>query len=304
MGAGQRDGGADVTSLADLIEDTRRHLYSGRPETLNQIAACDGSTTTVTLNRTLSNVAAGTILSVGLEAMHVWSVTDQQAGTLEVLRGHLGSTAAAHGENEIVRVAPMHTDFAIFRALNAEIAALSGAGIFRMKTLDLTTSTDGSRTYDLATDVLDVYDVRADPDIAANTWPSVSSWTWLPDMDATEFPSGRALRIDSSVPWDRPLRVVYKAALAPLETLADDVEAVGGLRASAHDIPPLGAAWRLTAPAEVERNRTDRQGDSRRAEEVPPGAKLRSPLGLQQVRQQRIAEELLLQQRLYPSRGR
>lgn len=292
-----------LTAL-DLVNETRRHLYSGRPETLNQIAACDPTTQTVTLNRTLSNVGAGTVLSVGLEAMHVWSVIDQQAGTLEVLRGHLGSTATAHGENEIVRAAPMHTDFAIFRALNAEVAALSGAGIYRMRTLDLTSSTDGSRTYDLADDVVDVYEVYADPDVASNTWPRVSSWTWVPGLPTTEFASGGALRIDSAVPSDRPLRVRYKAALSPLTALTDDVEMVTGLRPSAHDIPALGAAWRLTAPAEVERNRSDRQGDSRRAEEVPPGAKLRSPLGLQQIRQQRISEELRLQQRLYPSRSR
>lgn len=294
--------GATAGTAGHLIEETRKHL--GAPETLNTIEAVDATATTVTLARTLRNVSAGTLLSVGLETMYVWDVIDTSARTLEVRRGHANTVAVEHDAGELVRVAPDHTDFEILRAINAELRALYGTGLFAMRTTDLTTSATGVRTYTLPADAMDVYDVLVDYDLNANTWPRVSSWTWLPDLPASEFADGKALRLDSAVPSDRPLRVLYKAAFTPLEFDTDDVEEVTGLRASAHDILPLGAAWRLTAGDEVERNQTRRQGDSRRAQEVPSGAKLRSSLGLQGARQQRIREELLAQARLYPSRSR
>lgn len=294
-----------MTTTAGLIEETRSHL--GLPESLNQLADSGGASwsavaTTLTLARDLGPISQGTVLSLGLEEAYVWTA-DSAAKTVEVRRGHGGSTATTQPNSGLVRVS-RYSDFAILRALNAEVRALSGAGIFQVKTLELATSATGSRTYDLAADVVDVFDVRVDYDGTANTWPRVASWTWMKDQETSEFTSGVALRLDSAVPTGRPLRVVYKAALsAALAALADDVTTTTGLRESAHDILPLGAAWRLVAPAEVERNQTFRQGDSRRAEEVPPGAKMRSTLGIQQIRQTRIAEEMRNQQRLYPSRS-
>lgn len=290
-----------MATTRDLIAETRSHLRD--PETLNELAALDATQTVVTFQRATKGVSEGTLLSVDLETCYVWSV-DTAAKTAEVRRGHEGSTAAIHTAGALVRVGPGHSDFAILRALNAEIRALSGMGLGPVKTLALTTSSTGVRTYNLATDVIGVVDVRYDADSTGNEWPQIHSWTWLPDMPTAEFAAGNALRLDAPVPSGRPLRVFYKAPLVTLATLADDVATVTGLAASALDIPPLGAAWRLTAGAEVERNQTHRQGDSRRADEVPPGAKMRSTLQLQQARDARIREEKANLAREWPSRSR
>lgn len=293
-----------MTTALDLIETARRSLLAGSGEGLNQAdTVASTSATSVTLLRALSGVTEGTVLSVGLEAMRVWEVTDEAARTLEVLRGYGGSTPATHASGDLVRVNPPHTDHAILAALNDELRSLSGAGLYRVRTLDLTASAAGAFTYNLASDVEGVLDVRVDIDSASNAWPRVQSWTWLADMPTSEFASGNALRIDTAVPSGRPVRVFYRAALGTLSALSDDVLTTTGLRASAHDIPPIGALWRLTAPQEVERNQTQRQGDARRAEEVPPGSKMRSTLGLQQLRQSRIREELANQSRDWPSRS-
>lgn len=290
---------------ADLVEATRRYLLSGAGETLNKISgALDATSTTVTLARELRNVAAGTVLSAGLESMYVWDVTNLASRVLEVQRGYGGSTATTHADGSLVRVAPEFTDFAMFAALNDDIDALSSAGVYRRKTLDLTASSTGVRTYNLAADVLDVYDVRYDAENVGNQWPQVASWTWQPDISATEFPSGAMLRLDSPVPAGRTVRVRYKARLTRLATLTDDVAAVTGLPATALDIPPMGAAWRLAAPAEIERNSTRRQGDSRRAEEVPAGAKLRASAGLAQRWQTRVGAERMALARIWPPRSR
>lgn len=284
----------------DLIEETRRHL--GAPETLNQLAALDASQTTVTFQRTVKGVSEGSLISVDLETLYVWSV-DSAAQTAEVRRGHQGSTPAVHVAGSLARVSPGHTDFAILRALNAELDALTGAGLHAMVAVSLTTS-ETTRAYDLVAEMSDVYAVAFDADSDANTWPEVTSWAWHSTADTVEFPSGNMLRLDTPVPSGRTLRVLVKAPLGRLTALGQDAEATTGLRASALDLPPLGAAWHLVAGTEIERNQTLRQGDSRRAQEVPPGAKMRSTLQLQQRRQQRLREELANQARLWPSRSR
>lgn len=292
-----------MTTTSGLVEATRRHLLSGTRETLNQSAALTSSATSFTLSRTLANVAAGSVLSVGLESLYVWSVTDGPGKVVEVQRGYEGSTPASHALGDLVRVNPPHTDFAILQALNAEVASLSGAGLFRMRTLDFTTSAAGVRAYDLAADVVSLYDLRVDSDSTGNEWPRVHSYALMQGSLAGEFPSGYALRLDEAVPGGRPARLWYRAALGSLSTLADDVETTTGLLPSAHDLPSIGAAWRLTLPAEVARNQTQRQGDSRRAEEVPPGAKVRSAAGLAEMRRQRLHEEIANLTRRWPLRS-
>lgn len=280
-----------ATLASDLVSETRRHLLSGAPETLSQINAVNASATTITLARDLRNIAAGATLSVGLETMYVWAVTNEASRTLEVLRGHQGSTVAAHATGDLVHVNPPHTDFAIFTALNAELDSLSDQGVYAMKTLDLVASSTGVVSYDLAADVLDVYDVAYDDSGVENDWPRVASWSWRGNFPTTEFASGAMLRLDSPVPAGRPIRVLYKAALAHLTALTDNVVTATGVPASALDIPPLGATWALTAPSEVQRNQTQRQGDSRRAEEVPQGAKLRASTLISARYQRRVREE-------------
>lgn len=284
-----------MTTLSTLVDRTRSRILSGVGETLNTLAAVNASLTTVTLQRTPArNVQPGTIISAGLEDMYVWDVV-ASTGVCTVIRGYLGSTAATHSAGEIVRINPPFTDAQIVTAMNEELASLSGQGIFRMRTLDFTTSSTGVRSYDLvgvsASDFLEAYELRYDVDSTANTWPLVRDFRIVPGALASEFPSTLMLRVDQAVSSGRAARLLYKARLGLLSALADVVETVTGLEPSAIDLPMLGAIWRLTMPEEIARNRTRSQGDTRRAEEVPPGAKLRAPAGIAQLRARRLDEE-------------
>src|SRR5205823_3419532 len=89
----------------------------------------------------------------------------------------------------------------------------------------------------------------------------------------------------------QPLRIKYKAAFGQLTALTDDVLAVTGLHAEAHDIPPLGVIERLVPPREIRRNFTEAQSEPRRATEVPPGAVGQSATRISAYRMRRIAEE-------------
>jgi 3-hydroxyisobutyrate dehydrogenase-like beta-hydroxyacid dehydrogenase len=67
----------------------------------------------------------------------------------------------------------------------------------------------------------------------------------------------------------------------------DDV----GLVSTAEDLPPLGAAMRLLAGLEAQRNLIDTQGDTRRAGEVPAGSITQALRNLAAIRQQRLTAE-------------
>jgi hypothetical protein len=286
-------GAADT--VCDLVELVRREFLPDAGENLNVLAApVDAVTTTWSFTYELGQIAEGALLSCGFEAVRVWSGGNLASKTAPVLRGYLGSTAAAHSAGDLVRVKPDVTDAQILRAINDELGRLPRLGIYRVADVTLVASSTGARTYDLATDVLNgdsLLEIRWDRDSAANDWPLIRDADLLPDMPTSEFPSGWALRLNSSVGVGRNIRVRYRAAFSQLPaTCTANVESTSGLPGHAHDLLVLGAALRLTAPGEIPRNRTRAQGDTRRANEVPPGAKLRAPLRVEAEYRARVQE--------------
>lgn len=301
-----------MTTTADLISDTKRHLHGMQREGMNKLAApaVEGATT-LTFQYDLAGIQAGAYLSIGLELFYVWSV-EPSSKTAVVEPGQLGSTASEHDQGDIVTVNPKFPDFQIFKALNDDLADLSSplSGLFAMRSLDLTGSAARSG-YDLAGlagELQDIYEVRyRNGDGTSgylNDWTTVGSWELASDVDTTAFPSGHALFIHESIPSGRTVRVRYRTGFAPLASLTDDVAVVTGLPESALDLPPLGAAMRLVAPREIKRNFTEAQGDSRRAEEVGPGAVASSMRGVATVRAQRLAAEQAKLARNFPLRFR
>lgn len=291
-----------MTLASDLVADTKRHLLSNTREVMNKLdGAINASAADVTLAFTSGLPTAGSYIEVDLEMMYVWSVAGQVA-TVE--RGQLGSTATTHDDAALVTINPRYPAFAVFKALNDDIRSLSAPanGMFAVRTLDLVA--DGATGwYDLtgATDVLDVLSVRHEV-FGTDQWVNLTNWE-ISNVAGAGFASGSALRITDGLALGRTIRVLYKASFDPLVTLADDVESVTGMPEGTHDIPSLGAAMRLVAPREIDRNDTKSQGDSRRAEEVGAGAMLSSIRGIAGLRQTRINDEVSRLMQLHPDRG-
>lgn len=283
--------GSDVSTTADLVSECERYLYAGTREQHNRLeGAHDASTTTFTFEFDVT-FSAGVTLAVDLEVVYVWSVTST---TAVVERGWAGSTAAAHADAAIVTVNPKFSKFSILEAINSDLADLSSPvnGLFQMKTVELTYNS-AIRGYNLTsvTDLLDVYEVRYDETGPSKTWPRVKSWTLKRLSETDDFASGNALVLHEPGQSGQQLRVLYKAPFASLTALADNVQTVAGLSTYADDIPSLGAAFRLLSVREGARNFFEVQGETRRAEEVPPGAQLRGASGLVGLRQDRVVKE-------------
>ena len=294
-----------MTTLQDLVSESKRHLLSQQREPLNKLqTTITNSATTLAFTYDLTSLQAQSYVEIDLEVMYVWSV-DASAKTAVVERAQVGSVAAAHSAGAVVRVNPKFPDFAIVKALNDDLADLSSPanGLFAVRTVDITSS--GSKVgYDLTgtTGLIDIIEVRYDERGGYRSWPVVPSWSLARGVDATAFASGLTLNLHSGPTSGRTVNVLYKGAFSPLVNLSDDVLTVAGLPLTAHDLPPLGAAMRLVAPREIKRSFPEAQGEPRRAQEVPPGAVGGSYRGLMQLRATRIQSEANRLVAHYPTR--
>lgn len=289
-----------MTTSLDLIEATgselnlnsRRQLY----DILNGTITNSAATLVVTddTNATTGPIQPGSVLEIDLEKMLVRS---RVTTTITVLRGQFGTTAAAHTNGAIIRIDPLFGYFDRLQAINNELDALSSPenGLFAVATpLELTYNAS-VQGYNLTgvTDVQKLLHVAIDTPGSAKNWVRIppSRYRLVRQGETDDFASGFAVILYEGGSSGQQLRVVYATKFTRLSTLADDVQSVAKLPATANDIPPLGAAMRLVYPTEVARNFTRSQSDPRADERVPAGAKLRSAAGVTALRDRRISEE-------------
>lgn len=297
-----------MTTVDATVDAVLGHLLDGQREARNVLTTTlDDNDTSVVLDHHPRGAQEGARVSIDFEDMYVFN-TDVASQTLTVLRGDAGSTAAAHTSGAIVWVNPKWSRFQVLRAVNAELAALPARGVVGFATLDLTFSAPVAG-YDLdgltPDDVLDIYEVLADQPGPATHWRPISSWRLVRDAP-DDFPSGLGIVLNESGYPGHTVRVTYKTrftAATPADG-GDDLTEVAGIDANAHELVALGAALRLLAGREVRRNQLGAQPDTRRAEDVPPGASLQSSRGLQAVYDEELKAVKADQNRRYPSRGR
>jgi hypothetical protein len=116
----------------------------------------------------------------------------------------------------------------------------------------------------------------------------------------SDFASGFALVIDGYVDQGRTVRVVYKAPFTRATATTDDLATTCKLPSTANELLYLTAAVSLVYPREIKRNFTETQGDTRRANEVPPGANLGAARGWEAKRLSLLNGEIRRLQRKFP----
>jgi len=291
-----------MSTAATIIRQARRDLLSGLVEERNRLQdAMDASTTTLTVVADGKGIREGAVIEVGNELMYVWGFT---AGSAEVERGYDGSTASAHAAGATITVKPRFPNKMLFDHLNDDITDLSSPtnGLFQIKVLER--QYNGSdRAIDLTgvTDIISIHEVRWK--YQNDEWPQVRRWRLSRNANTTNFASGLMLILDESVQASA-MRIVYKAPFSPLTLFTDDITTVAGVPASLSDVLRMGVQLRAMVGREIKRNFTESQGDTRRADEVGPGAVQASWRGLAALRAQRIEAEQARLSQQYPQRIR
>ena len=300
------------SSVQTLLDRTLAYLNGRTRPVRNKLNGAIGITdTTLTLAYDPKLLTANSVLSIGLETLHVW---ETQGKVVTVERGMDGSTALTHDDKSIIHVDPEYTAWSIFDAINQELLALSSRGVWQIKSVDLTL-VDGTVGYDLASDVIKVLDVSWQDPTDSSRWTELQGWDLVRNLDTTTFPSGTALMVPAQWRewWSRTrygtfpgkipvaVRVRYAAPLGTLSTGFDDV-ADTGIPDTAVDILPLGAAIRVGAGRAVQRVQVGAQPDPRDAQMVRVQDVLNAWAALRQDHDRRISEEADRLARQFPYR--
>lgn len=291
-------------TVSTLLEDVRRLLYTNSRDQLDKLAtAVAEDAIVIPLRYGVNTVQTGSLLSIDLEEMYVWDVSGKN---VTVQRAQFGTGSTAHAEGALIYINPRFPNYHIFQAINNTVRAMSGEGLYRMMAVDIVWS-PGTTGYNLpvTVDPSSIYAIRRKADSAganSDSWPVVHNWSLERNMDTGEFASGYALFVNDAAVSGNPLRVFFKAPFNTFSSTTDNVLNVSGIPVLMHDVISLGAAIRLAAPREIRRNFDEGQGDTRRANEVPPGANLNAYAGLAVQYRQRILQEMTRLSRQYPDR--
>lgn len=290
-----------MTTAATVIDRTLRQLLSGTVEARNKLASTiNSSATSVTTTYSLESLRAGQVFEIDSEMFYIWEA-DTATKTLTVQRGYNGTTAASHTSGAMITASPRFPRAQVLESINDEIADLSSPmnGLFQVKTLNITyNGTDRMINLTGATNVIDLLSVSVR--YLSDDYPLARKVKLVRDLPTDDFASGFALKFDQNV-YPGRLRVVYKSAYSGVTDESTSLTTTCGIQDSIIDIVTIGTQLRLMAPREIKRNFTESQGDTRRAEEVGPGAITASVSNLRQLRKDRITAEAARLARAYPT---
>jgi hypothetical protein len=289
-----------MSTAGALLDRVSRQLLSGTIEERNKLASSVASdTASFVMSYDLGGLRAGTVFEVDSELVYVWEATSGSK-TLTVERGYGGTTAAAHSSGAIVTLNPRFPKAQMLEALNQDIDDMSSPlnGLFRV----VATNVDyngADRQIDLtgATSIIDLLDVRLR--YLDSDYPVIRKVRLQRDLPTSDFPSGFALVFDESV-MAGTLRVRYKAPFARVSAIGDSLQSVANLPVTMEDILEMGVMSRMLSTREVKRNFIESQGDTRRSDEVPPGAMRDSFSNILRLRRDRIIAEAAKLARQYP----
>ena len=280
-----------MSTAGALLERVNRQLLSGTVEERNKLSASiNASETSLVMTYELKGLREGTVFEIDSELFYVWQAT---AGTktLVVERGYAGTTAATHSSGAIVTLNPRFPKAQMLEALNQDIDDLSSPvnGLFRIVATDITyNGSDRQINLTGATNVIDLIDVRLR--YLADDYPVLRGVRLQRNLPTSDFPSGLALVFDEGT-IAGSLRVRYKAPFTRAASTSSDIQSVCFVPESMEDILEMGVMVRMLQTREVKRNFIESQGDTRRSDEVPPGAIRDSFTNILRLRRDRIIAE-------------
>lgn len=283
-----------MTTMQDLISDTKRMAYGSLADQMNVVAtAYTANATSLVLDMDVSNITPGMVLSGGL---NVWYVkgTDVASKTVYVIPGYDNSQKTNLAVGTFVYIKPRVTDYFLFEVVNQEIARLSSPdnGLYKIGMWEV--SVDPTwQTYAIPTtafNMIGLLRIRFRMPGSTDVWIDVPEKAYRVQINPTAGDS--YIRLLRNIPSGTDLQFLYKAPFSKATALTDDMQTVCGLTETMLDIPPLGALSTLLRTTESRRMQVQQQGDARRAAEVSGGYNLQTAQSIDREYRSRILEEM------------
>ena len=282
-----------MTTMLDLISDTRRMAYGSLNDQINLVAApAAAGATTIRLQLDVSGITPGMVLSCGL---NVWYVRGTEAATnsVTVIPGYDNSPKKAVNADDFVFIKPRVTDWYMFETMNQEILRLSTPehGLYQISMWEAQVDPT-YQTYAIpesAFDMIGMLRVRYRMPGTTDVWYDVPEKAYR--MQLNTAASDSYIRLLRNIPSGTQVQFLYKAPFHQAEELSDNVNEVCGLAPTMVDIPTLGCLATLLRTTESRRGQVQMQGDARRASEVSAGANINVARSVERDHQMRIWEE-------------
>jgi hypothetical protein len=292
-----------MSTFLNIIDETILALtgYTNRQDQATYLLSDIGSTDLT------FQVADGTVLTRGLVEIDdelIWVDSfDRTSNTATIApygRGFRDTTATSHTSGTRVTIAPSFPRSVVRRNINLAIQ-----GVYP----DLwgTYYTDFNfqaavTTYPLPNEAIDVVNV---------SWQTIGpSKEWLPirhfrldrQADPLVWNTGKTLSIREGIIPGRTVHVVYTKVPSEMQFDTDDFSTVTGLPESSREVIILGAAYRTAFYLDFGRipaltAEADSQGQSN-----PIGSAVNVGRSIQQLYQQRLAQEVRRLQEQFPAR--
>ncbi len=293
-----------MTTVATVLNRASRQMLAGVVEERNKLAASltSGDTTVVT-SYDLGGLRTGSVFEIESELFYVWDASPATK-TLTVERGYAGTTAASHSSGNIITLSPRFPRAQMLDAVNADIDDLSSTanGLFRVVTVDLTyNGSDRQVNITNSGTIIELLDTRLR--YLADDHPVLNAVRLQTGLPTTDFASGNTLVFDEPV-MAGTVRVRYKAPFVRATSESSDLTTNCFLPSTCDDIIEMGVIMRLMAAREIKRNFIEAQGDTRRPDEVQPGAITNSIANIQRLRRDRIIAEAGRLKAQYPIKFR
>jgi len=280
-----------MSTAGALLDRVNRQLLSGTVEERNKLSAgVDSDDTSFVMSYDLKGLRDGVVFEIDSELCYIWEATSGTK-TVVVERGYAGTTAASHSSGAIVTINPRFPKAQMLESLNQDIDDLSSPvnGLFRVVSTDVTyNGSDRQINLTGATDVIDLIDVRLR--YLADDYPVLRGVRLQRNLPTSDFASGLALVFDEGT-IAGSLRVRYKAPFTRASSTSSDLQSVCFVPQSMEDILEMGVMVRMMQTREIKRNFIESQGDTRRSDEVPPGAVRDSITNILRMRRDRIIAE-------------
>ena len=289
-----------MSTAGAVLTRASRQLLSGTVEERNKLATTvTSSDTSIVLSYDLGGFREGSVIEIESELMYVWE-TATATKTLIVQRGYDGTTAVAHTAGVLATVNPRFPRQQMLDALNSDIDDLSSTmnGLFRVVAQDISyNGSDRQINLTSATGIIDLIDVRLR--YLADDYPVIRNVRLQRNLPTADFASGFAIVFDEPV-MAGTLRVVTKREFVRASSESSDLQSTCFVPQSCEDILEMGVILRMMNGREIKRNFIESQGDTRRSDEVPPGATRDSLTNIQRLRRERIIAEAARLKQQYP----
>lgn len=283
-----------MTTMRDMISDTRRMAYGSLNDQINVVASgYNAGGTSLVLDMDVSGITPGMVLSGDLNVWYVRGI-DVAAKTVYVIPGFDNSPKKSMEIGDFVYIKPRVTDWYMFETMNQEILRLSTPEHGLYQIASWTVPVDPTwQTYavpDTAyTNMVGLLRVRYRVPGSTDVWLDVPEKAYR--MQLNTDAGGSQIRLLRNIPSGTDVQFIYKATFQQAENLDDNVNEVCGLSPTMVDIPTLGCLATLLRTTESRRNQVQQQGDARRAGEVSSGANVQIAALIEKDHQMRIWEE-------------